>query len=194
MKFVTSIFRCLIFLASTFFLKNCITVSYFLEYCVQFQGTQYKRDINTVKQVQGRATRVVRTEGLALWGKAEGPGLKKSRDEMVLRATWQQPPKGCGGDRDRWEQGGRTTRNWHKLNLEKFRVNIRENKSTVRTVGHWNSLPIEVSILGGFQDLIGQSSGQPGPISQRTLLSAGEWTRDTLQLFYDSVRFSDVEK
>lgn len=40
--------------------------------------------------------------------------------------TWQQPPQGHGADRARWEQGGRTTSNRRKLNLEKVRVNIRK--------------------------------------------------------------------
>lgn len=39
--------------------------------------------MNKAKQVQRRATRVVRTEGLALRGKAEGPGLLQPGDEMV---------------------------------------------------------------------------------------------------------------
>lgn len=67
---------------------------------------------------------------------------------LEIRWSWggpdSSPPEGHGGDRDRWEQGRRTTRAKYKLNLDKFRVNIRKTKSTVRTVRHWNSAPTEV--------------------------------------------------
>lgn len=48
--------------------------------------------MNKAKQVQGRVTRVVRTEGRALRGKAEGPGLLQSGDEMVLGGNLTAAP------------------------------------------------------------------------------------------------------
>lgn len=49
----------------------------------------------------------------------------------------------------------------------------------------------DVSILRGFQDLAGHMLWQPGLISQMTSDSAGGWTRDNLQLFYNTF---NVEK
>lgn len=66
------------------FLKT-VSQSFFLEHCVQFQVIQYKKDMTTGKQAQGRTTRVVRTERL---GKVTTEERRRDQIFSSLQIRW----------------------------------------------------------------------------------------------------------
>ena len=132
-----------------------------LEYCVQFCGPHYKKDIEALEKFQRRATRMV-------------PGIKDKGYEVRLRMLnlFKLSKRRLRGDlieAFKFIKGinkvdhvqlfrvslvSRTRRDKWKLTKEKFHTNIWKYFFTQRVVNVWNSLPghvVEAETLGVFK-------------------------------------------
>uniref|UniRef100_A0A8B9FLZ1 Reverse transcriptase domain-containing protein n=1 Tax=Amazona collaria TaxID=241587 RepID=A0A8B9FLZ1_9PSIT len=120
-----------------------------LEYCVQFWCPQCKKDMELLKQVQRRATRMIRgLENLPYEDRLRKLGLFS-----LEKAAWRPHsslPIPEGGYRDAGEGlfmrdcSERTRGNGFKLKQGEFRLDIRKKFFTVRGVRPWNGLLREV--------------------------------------------------
>ncbi|KAK4806805.1 LOW QUALITY PROTEIN: hypothetical protein QYF61_005601, partial [Mycteria americana] len=101
-----------------------------LEYCVQFQAPQYKRDMDILKRVQQRATKMIK-------------GLEHLSYEERLRelGLFSLEKRRLGGV----VPSDRTRGNEHKRKHRRFRLRIRKHFFTVRVTEHWNRLPSGVA-------------------------------------------------
>ncbi|KFQ83823.1 hypothetical protein N337_12715, partial [Phoenicopterus ruber ruber] len=122
-----------------------------LEHCVQLWGPQHKKDMDLLKQVQKRATKMIRAlEHLSYEDRVRKLGLfslEKRRLQGDILAAFQY----LKGAYKKVGQGlftracsDQTRSNGFKLKEDTFRLDIRKKFLTMRMVRHWHRLPREV--------------------------------------------------
>ncbi|GAB0184909.1 hypothetical protein GRJ2_000956200 [Grus japonensis] len=122
-----------------------------LEYCVQLWGPHYKKDMELLKRIKRRATKLIRgLEHLSYEYRLRQLGLfSPEKGERAPGRPYSSLPISKGA----YEKSGkglftrawrnRTRRNDLKLEKGRFRLGIRKKFFIMRMVRHWHRLPRE---------------------------------------------------